>query len=107
MKTLNTRNQGKKKWFAQIGICLTTIYLMSATAFADVTTFGQNAGNWIIEQAFWIGLAFIAVGLIVFILKKAWIPAGIFLFVSSILIYFVSSPEKLKDLGASLSGIFI
>jgi len=70
--------------------------------FADITDAGQNFGSWIQEQALYIALAVVAVVMVGFIIKKAWIPAAMFIIVGAVLIAIVSSPDQLATFGQSL-----
>ena len=74
--------------------------------FADITNIGENAGGWIQEQAFYIGVTAVAIAMVVFILKKAWIPAAVFIVVAAILLAIIGSPETLQTFGQSLLNRF-
>lgn len=83
-----------------MGIMLTMVAV--TPCFADITNVGQNAGGWIQEQAFYIALAVVAVVLAGFVLKKAWIPAIIFIILASIILAVIAAPDTLKTFGQAL-----
>lgn len=77
----------------------------SALVFAGVDSAGQNAGEWFTGQLWYIALAILAFMAIKYLVKKAWVPAGVFFAIGGILLYIISNPEKLQQIGESLFNI--
>jgi uncharacterized membrane protein len=85
-------------------ITMGLVMVMAAVTpcFADITNVGQNAGGWLQEQIFYVALAIIAVVMLGFLMKKAWIPAGIFIVIGAIILAIIGTPETLRAFGQSL-----
>jgi hypothetical protein len=82
-----------------------TFLLCTAPAFAGVEDVGQNLGNWLSQQAFWVAIGIISVVAIGFIIKRAWIPCLIFVVLGGIILFIISNPSRLQAIGESLFGI--
>lgn len=67
--------------------------------------FAENAGNWLLEQLFWIGLVALAIALLGCLLKKNYVGAGITAVVGGIILYFVYNPKAIYAIGEKLSAI--
>lgn len=83
------------------GILLISLFMLSSEIgyAADIEGPGQNVGEWVIEQAFWIALAVISVVAISFVLKRSWVALGIFMVISAIVLIVIKNPERLTNLG--------
>lgn len=89
----------------QIYFAICIFVATACVAFAGVENAGQNAGEWFTSQLWYIALAVVAFMLVKFLIKKAWVPAGIFFAIAGILIYVIQNPEQLQKIGESLFGI--
>lgn len=85
---------------------LVMVVAAAAPCFADITNVGQNAGGWVQEQLFYVALAIIAAVMLGFLMKKAWIPAGIFIVIGAIILAIIGTPETLRAFGQSLLARF-
>lgn len=85
-------------------IMMGLVMVMAAVTpcFADITNVGENAGGWFQEQIFYVALAIISVVMLGFLMKKAWIPAGIFIVIGAILLAIIGTPETLRAFGQTL-----
>lgn len=101
----NTLNKKKIGLMPKIGIVVMTMILYTVPAFADVTDIGQNVGNWGVEQIGSLALLVVAYMLLKYLVKKAWVPAGVFFAIGAILVYIINNPDKLEGIGAALFGI--
>lgn len=79
-------------------IAVFSIFMVSGE-MAMAASPGQSFGSWILDQAFWLALAVIAVVAIPLIMKKSWVPLGIFLLIGSIVLVVISNPSRLTGLG--------
>lgn len=65
--------------------------------------YGEKAAKWGLEQAFWVCLLVGGIGLVVSIVKKAWVGAGASLLITAIVCYFLKNPTKISDIGSGLA----
>lgn len=72
--------------------------------FAGVN-FAENAGNWLLDQLFWIGLIVLAIALLGCFAKKNYTGAVITGIAGAVILYFVSNPQKLYTIGEQLGNI--
>lgn len=69
------------------------------------TNFGENIGNWVLDQLFWIALIIIAATLIGCLVKRAWIGAIGVGIGGAIVLAIIAAPEALKTIGDGLWNI--
>lgn len=104
IKLIQDRRRGMRivrRVYIALGLIMTT----SVIAFAGVENAGQNAGEWATTQLWYVALAVVVFMFVKFLIKKAWVPAGIFIAIAGILLYLVQNPEQLQRIGESLFGI--
>jgi len=87
--------------FAMVAVAA-FIIAFTEPAFADV---GENVGSWLMEQAFWIAVGICAVVAISFLVKRAWVPFGVFFVIAAILLYIIQDPSKLTGVGEKIFTI--
>lgn len=93
------------KIIRRIYFTLVIVMTSSMIVFAGVENAGQNAGQWATNQIWYVALAALAFMAVKFLIKKAWVPAGVFFGVGGILLYIIKNPEKLQQIGESLFNI--
>ena len=101
----NTLNERKLGLMPKIGIIVMTMVLCTVPAFAGVENFGQNIGNWGVEQISALAVCVIAGVLLKYLTKKAWVAAIVFIVVGAIMYSIISGPEILESVGSTLLGI--
>lgn len=103
MKTLNEKN---KRILKIIEVAMLTIMATTMTVFADPTDVGQNFGQWGMEQIWWVALAVVAFMAVKYLIKKAWVPCGLFVVIGGLILTIIKNPEKLSMIGESFFNIF-
>lgn len=107
-KMKNVRlGENKLNYFRSLQICFCILIATTATAFADITDAGQNAGEWFLSQIWWIALAVVAYMFLRFLVKKAWVPAGVFFLIGSLLLAIIKYPERLSTIGDAVYNLLI
>lgn len=84
---------------------MTFIVLFAVNGFysyAGAKDIGKNAGNWILDQLFWIGLVVLAIGLVACLVKKAWVAAIILFIAGGLILIVIKNPEMAANLGETL-----
>lgn len=85
---------------------LITLLLTTTLSFASgIENVGENAGQWFLDQVWWLALAVIAYFAVKYLIKKAWIQFLIFLVIGGIVLFIITSPESLKAIGEKLFQI--
>ena len=93
-----------KKVLAALATFFTCFMCNGCYVYAS-TNFGENIGNWFLDQIYWIALIIVAIGLIGSLIKKAWIGAIISAIGGAIVIAIIVAPEILKTIGENLLNI--
>lgn len=101
----NTLNEKKKRFFKTVELVALMMIGSTMTVFADATNVGQNFGEWAMGQIWWVALAIIAFMALKYLLKKAWIPCGIFVLIGSMILVVIKTPEKLSSIGDAMFNI--
>ncbi len=101
----NTLNNRKIKLLAKVQVIVLMMIAYTVPVFADISNIGQNLGNWGIEQVGWAGLVIVACISLGFLIRKAWIPCGVFLLVGGTILYIIKHPEQLSSIGEIIFGI--
>lgn len=103
LKDMKERMREKK---AKLSAIVTMTFLTMTTpvfaAGAEELQTGKNIGEWVVDQVWYIALAVCAVMLVKYIVQKAWVQCAIFLILSAICLFLISSPESLKTIGEKL-----
>lgn len=98
--------KNSKAVIARLAMAVMTFYfLFMASGFysyADTRDIGKNAGNWILDQIFWVGLVVLAIGLVGCLIKKAWVAAIILFIAGGAILIAIKSPEMATNLGETL-----
>ena len=91
-----------------IGIAILLILAFTMPAFAANGTLqtGKNVGEWGLDQVWYIALLIVAVMVIKFLAKKAWVPMAIFIVLGALCLFIISSPDALKNVGQSIYNLF-
>ena len=94
-----TRGTGKITG-TRIAVAVMTFAMLFAMngfySYADTGDIGKNAGNWILDQLFWVGLIALAIGLISCLIKKAWVAAIITGLAGGVVLVLIRNPELLS-----------
>lgn len=101
VKGFISRNQ-KKLYVAFSAGVLTTAF--STMAYAE-NDWGKNAADWIKTQAEYLALAAVVIILIPMIVKKMWAAMIGTIILGAVAVYFVSNPDQLVTIGASIKKI--
>ncbi|WP_324825086.1 hypothetical protein [Sinanaerobacter sp. ZZT-01] len=101
----HTLNEKKKSAFRTAELVVLTVIASTATVFADATSVGQNFGEWAMGQIWWVALAIVAFMAVKYLIKKAWIPCGIFVLIGSMILVVIKNPEKLSSIGEAMFNI--
>lgn len=104
------QNRGTKKMMGKLKVWKIKL-MLSAAAFclwfngfyclADAN-YGEKAGNWILDQLFWVGLVVMAVILISCLLKRAWVGALITAVAGAVILVFIKNPQLLSNIGQNI-----
>lgn len=86
-------------------LSLLITFMMTTTAVYAANDWGKNAGQWVMDQAWWLALAVIAVVCIKFAVKKMWAQFFGFLVLGGLVVFFVKYPDKLLLVGQTLYNI--
>lgn len=93
-----------KKIVAALTTSLSCFMYMGCYVHAS-TDFGENIGNWFLDQLFWAALIIIAFALVVCLAKRAWVGAIGVVVGGAIILAIIVSPDTLKTIGQSLWNI--
>lgn len=89
-----------------IMLLFSTVCLFMAQAnVALASNYGETAGKWVLDNLFWIGLVFMAIGLFSCLIKRAWVQAVITGVAGSIILYFMKNPDKLATIGEEIANL--
>jgi hypothetical protein len=88
------------------GLLLAITLLLTNVQLAYASTdYAKNAGTWLSNQIFWIGLIFAILALVGCIMKRNYTGAVITVLGSGIILYFIKNPEKISTIGEGISKI--
>lgn len=79
--------------------------LIPLTAFAG-NNYAENAGKWVLDQAFWVILVIGIIGAGMAIVKRAYTAGIITALAVGVVCFFCKNPDKLTSIGESLSNTF-
>lgn len=100
---MKKQNKGTNMVIVKLMLCVTAfvtwymsngIYVSAATA-----NIGEKAGNWVLDQIFWVGVIALAIVLLTCLIKRAWVAALITGIAGGIILFFIKKPTILSDLG--------
>jgi len=77
------------------------VLIMTMTSYAS--DYAKNGVNWLLDQAFWVAIGFMVLGVIVSYVKKATSAMIISIVVGGIVAYICKSPESVIKIGDALS----
>lgn len=88
----------------------TMVIALSLTAMIPLTVYAsnyaENAGKWVLDQAFWVILVIGIIGAGTAIVKRAYTAGVITAIAVGVVCYFCKNPEKLSSIGEQLSQTF-
>ena len=89
---------------AMLGAMTFTVLLTMSGfySYAGAKDVGKNAGNWILDQLFWLGLVILAIALAACLIKKAWVGAVITIVAGGVILVFIKNPEMVSNIGETL-----
>lgn len=104
---MNKRNKRKECWkrIASIIISSMAVMLCFTIPVFAAPEYGQNIGNWVTQQAFYIALAAVVIILIPMIMRKAWVPVATTVVLAAIVLFIIKDPARLVAIGDALFGI--
>lgn len=86
-------------------MAITMSVMIPLTAFAS-SNYAENAGKWVLDQAFWVILVIGIIGAGTAIIKRAY-TAGIITAVAvGVVCFFCKNPDKLSSIGEQLANTF-
>ena len=100
-----TKGAGKIASVKAVMAVLTFAMLFAANGFysyAGAKDIGKNAGNWMLDQIFWVALIVIAIILAGCLMNKAWIKAAITIIGGAVILVFIKNPQMLSNIGETL-----
>lgn len=99
------RKEGKLYRIMMTLSCFMFIFMSQANIVlaSESTNYGKSAGEWILDNLFWVGLVALAIALFKCLISRAWVPAVITGVAGSIILYFMKNPEKLSDIGEKIA----
>lgn len=75
--------------------------------YVSAANYGEKAGQWILDQIFWVALVILAIVLVGCLIKKAWVAAVITGIGGGLVLVFVKTPTLLETIGSNIfSAIF-
>lgn len=89
----------------KLAIMLVLMIILSTSVAFAAGDWGENAGNWIMDQVWWLALAGVTVVAVKLGMKKMWVQFGAFIALSAIVLVIVKGPEKLESIGNTLWNI--
>lgn len=92
--------------FCIFGVIAFSLFMASGDIALAASSPGQNFGEWLLDQAFWIALAVIAIVLIPLIVKKNWVMVFIVMIIAAIVLVVISNPARLQTLGDMIWSAF-
>ncbi len=81
-----------------MGLCL----LVPTYAFADGTNYGQNFGNYALDQIFWVAVVFIAFALVGCLVKRNVVGIVITILIGVVVLGVIKDPTGLQGVGTNL-----
>ncbi|MGN0327241.1 MAG: TcpD family membrane protein [Lachnospiraceae bacterium] len=99
-------NRKEGKIYRRILFVFSTVcFYMAQNNIALASNYGQTAGEYILDNLFWVGLVFMAIGLFSCFIKRAWVQAVITGVAGSVILYFMKNPDKLATIGESIAQL--
>ncbi|MBQ7781787.1 MAG: hypothetical protein IJ405_07185 [Lachnospiraceae bacterium] len=100
-KKLNMR---AKKVLVALATFFTCFMCNGCYVYAS-TNFGENIGNWFLDQLFWVALCILGFLFVGCLAKKAWVAAVIIFIGGAIILVIIKAPEQLYNIGLNLWNI--
>lgn len=82
-----------------------TVMVSTSLVFADPSNAGQNFSSWGLEQIWYVALLIMAVVILKFVIKKAWVPLAVFVVIGGIVLVLIKTPDKILSIGTSIFNI--
>lgn len=106
MKKQKMKKQNERACMAMVKItlCITAFvtWYLSSGMYVMAADIGKKAGEWVLDQLFWVGIIALAVALVVCLMKRAWIAAVITGLGGGVILFFIKNAEILSDLGDAI-----
>lgn len=104
-------NKGKKKMMRirkVAGSLLAFIMCFMCNGFySQAVNLGENAGNWFLDQIFWIAIVIIIIAIVGAAMKRNYVGLIISIIVGAVVLFFIKNPTILATLGEKLGSIFM
>lgn len=84
-----------------------SLLLWNCGFYSQAANYGEKAGNWFLEQLFWIGIAIVAFILVTCLLKRAWITAIITFVCGGIILVVIKEPELIPTVGKNIADVIL
>lgn len=99
------RKEGKPYRVLLMAYCSIVLFMSQANVAlaSESTNYGKVAGNWFLDNLFWVGLVALAIALFKCLISRAWVAAVVTGLAGSIILYFMKNPEKLSDIGEKIA----
>lgn len=93
----------------QMGLSVMTfcMLLWNCGICCQAANYGENVGNWLLDQFFWIGVAIIGFILVTCILKKSWTTAIITFICGGIILAVIKEPDLISTVGKNIADIIL
>lgn len=99
MKNLKMGNRYRKAM--TMVIAMHFVLIMAMTSYAS--DYAKNGVSWFLDQAFWVSIGFMAIGVIVSYVKHATAAMVTSAVVGGIVAYVCKNPESVIKIGDALS----
>lgn len=80
--------------------------ILPLTVYAS-SNYAENAGRWVLEQAFWVILVMGIVTASLAIVKRAYVAGCITGIAVGVVCFFCKNPDKLSSIGEQLAQTFL
>lgn len=81
------------------------VFIVPTYAFADGANYGQNFGNYALEQIFYVAVVFIAISLVGCLMKRNVTGIVVTIIIGIVVVGIIKDPTGLQDMGTSLWNI--
>jgi len=102
-KVTKKTTQFKEKKYLGTKILLSVVAIFclfnSNGMYVYATSYGQNFAEWGLNEIYWVGLICVVVGVVVAVIKKAWIVAITFGLGGGIVLVIIKFPDILEGFG--------
>lgn len=86
-------------------IASTTMLFNNAMVAYASTDYAKNAGTWLSDQLFWVGLIALMIALAYLLIKRNYPSAVITVLAGGVILYFIKNPEKIGTIGETIANL--